>query len=496
MEAAEGWDLSVLLEGLLERSPTLNWVKDDQHRLIYMNPAFGVAFGIEVDEWMHKSGWDLFPEDMAKAMAENDSRVQETLTAEQVTEIVVSDGRPVHYLSWKVPLPQEDGRVFLGGISIEITEQVEAERSLTKAIAAQQEESAFRDLLLGLLSHDVRGPLSTLTSLIDSAANPGEGLTDDDVIELLPDLRLRAHNTLELVDEVLGWARLGRQASHVPSLPVSLRSVAASISDLLATMAEAKEIEIDLSGLEGAWALTQPDLLRTAIRNILENAIKYSPEGGTVRASQVVVDDEVHVHIDDEGDGISDGAIAALARGDVQASRLGTHGELGGGVGLALCRDLLHRVGGELTAERRAGGGTRFTLSLPHKGDPTDLRRVVYVSRARTAFDAGSLALLVRRSRARNDSVGIGGVLLYSGDRFLQVLDGPNEAVAAVFDRISKDPRHEDVTTLWDERIEHAGYTGWTMHFTPIKDELIKAVSSGDFQALDGVLEGARPATQ
>ena len=138
MEATGNGDLSPLLEGLLEHSPTLNWMKDDQHRMIYMNPAFEAAFSIDRAEWMHKSGWDLFPEHMAKAMAENDSRVQRTLVAEQVTETVLSSGRPVHYLSWKVPLPQPDGRVFLGGISIEIADQVEAERALTEAVGAQQ----------------------------------------------------------------------------------------------------------------------------------------------------------------------------------------------------------------------------------------------------------------------------------------------------------------------------------------------------------------------
>jgi hypothetical protein len=90
-------------------------------------------------------------------------------------------------------------------------------------------------------------------------------------------------------------------------------------------------------------------------------------------------------------------------------------------------------------------------------------RRIVYISTATERTDDDTQIDILRQSRANNGLNGISGILLSDGRRFLQVLEGTPEAIAHVFARISADPRHGDVKSLYDERDSRRIFSGWTM---------------------------------
>lgn len=173
-----------LLGQLLELAPALVWLKDEAHRFLYMNNAFGAAFGINPDDWLGKSGWDLFPHEQASAMAENDSRVQETLAVKQVIEHVTHEGRDARDLSFKYPLPQPGGEVFLGGGTIDITDRVRAERALAASLAATEQASALRDVIIGVIAHDVKAPLRRLRLLLEGLDRKQPNFTPDLLMQM------------------------------------------------------------------------------------------------------------------------------------------------------------------------------------------------------------------------------------------------------------------------------------------------------------------------
>ena len=93
------------------------------------------------------------------------------------------------------------------------------------------------------------------------------------------------------------------------------------------------------------------------------------------------------------------------------------------------------------------------------------MQRILYISTARDGFDEAALDGILRSSRRNNAAVGVTGLLVVGGRRFLQVLEGPEEAVASVFERISRDPRHFAVVRLSNKTIETRAFGEWAMGY-------------------------------
>ena len=91
------------------------------------------------------------------------------------------------------------------------------------------------------------------------------------------------------------------------------------------------------------------------------------------------------------------------------------------------------------------------------------LVRLMYASRTSEAFKADGLSAILKKSTTYNPSVGVTGVLCFSGEVFLQVLEGGRSQVSALYNRIAGDPRHRDVVMLSYEEIDERSFAGWAM---------------------------------
>ena len=97
------------------------------------------------------------------------------------------------------------------------------------------------------------------------------------------------------------------------------------------------------------------------------------------------------------------------------------------------------------------------------------MQRILYISTARSDFDPAALDGILRASRRNNAAAGVTGLLLFGGRRFLQALEGPEPAVAGVFDRIARDPRHFAVVKLSRKTIETRMFGEWAMGYRPVR---------------------------
>ena len=234
-----------------------------------------------------------------------------------------------------------------------------SETALRQAIRTQQG-------LLRIIGHDLRGPVAVfqqVTPLLREAMGTG---APAEAVELVQELDASAQHVGALVDNLLDWARL--QGGLVSSHPVRLRAATAvrGVTQLYAPVAQHKSITIGVEDAAEAWVWADLNLLATVLRNLLANAIKFTPAGGTVAVTARATATGVRFGVRDSGRGMPAAALALAMAADNAASQPGTAGEPGTGLGLPLCRQFVALLGGELRgAPNGPGPGMQFWFELP-----------------------------------------------------------------------------------------------------------------------------------
>jgi PAS domain S-box-containing protein len=128
-------------QAFMGHSPTLCFIKDEQGRIVFINPAMADAFGVKIDEMVGRNDFDWLPLEAARAVIDYDHRVLvSNVAAQQIETITTGDGKTHEWLMIKFPIPSAGGRKLLGGIGIDVQEQRRTERAL------KQREATFRDL--------------------------------------------------------------------------------------------------------------------------------------------------------------------------------------------------------------------------------------------------------------------------------------------------------------------------------------------------------------
>lgn len=238
-----------------------------------------------------------------------------------------------------------------------------------QAIEQQKEElgrlNRTKDTLFSIISHDLRSPLSSLYSLF-SLMNMGT----------LPPERLTAHSqrltrtldvTLRLLDNLLNWSAAQMQGDKVRPEKVRLQPIIEEAVSLLAGDAERKGIAVSSDIPTLSTVRADLDMLRLVVRNLLGNAIKFTPANGQVRISARQLEGQGlwEVAVEDNGVGITADDLPKIFGENGHHSTLGTALEKGAGLGLRLCKEFVERNGGSISGESQLGSGTTLRFTLP-----------------------------------------------------------------------------------------------------------------------------------
>lgn len=237
---------------------------------------------------------------------------------------------------------------------------------LQETAARLAASNADKDQLVTIIAHDVRTPLVSLLTVARSlhAAPPA------DAPVLAQGIAQRTGALLALINNLLDWARLHTgQFRHDPA-PFALAGIADSVVNGLAPLATEKNLRLENAIPDDLLASADLHAVQCVLRNLVGNALKFTPAGGSVRLEAApeatpTEANSIALRVRDTGPGMSADLLAALANSAVVPSSPGTAGERGAGIGLALCRELIAREGGSLTFACPPAGGTVATVRLP-----------------------------------------------------------------------------------------------------------------------------------
>jgi signal transduction histidine kinase len=246
----------------------------------------------------------------------------------------------------------------------------ELERSKARLEASQADlvrANLSKDKFFSILAHDLRNPISGLITVSELLASRFDDLGPAKARELCRMLNEGAKQSEELLECILQWARAqtGRLEVH-PSL-IHLAELCEGIVGLESPAAEGKGIRIAAMVDPDATAYADENMVATVLRNLLSNAVKFTPRGGKVVLSTQAEEAWQLLSVSDNGVGMSTEDQQKLFRIDVSFSCPGTESERGHGMGLILCKELVHLNRGEIIVHSERARGSTFAVKLPRE---------------------------------------------------------------------------------------------------------------------------------
>ncbi|HUQ77592.1 MAG TPA: PAS domain S-box protein [Patescibacteria group bacterium] len=232
---------------------------------------------------------------------------------------------------------------------------------LLRDVSDQRQRQAVRDTFIGVLSHELRTPVTTIYAGAKVLARPGD-LAETTRREIFDDIVVESERLHRLVEDVVAMQRFGDEGGDVGAEPVLLQRLLPAVVDSERTRWPGVTFEIAVEpGLPTVTA--DPTYVEQVIRNLLSNAAKYSGLGSTVLASVAGAGSEVLVRIGDDGPGFPEGETDRLF--ELFFRSAGTaRAAAGAGIGLFVCARLIRAMGGRIWAENRPGGGAEFGFAL------------------------------------------------------------------------------------------------------------------------------------
>jgi two-component system sensor histidine kinase KdpD len=351
--------LYALVQAMMLGGNTRRTIREFVQRVVQVFGCDGAAFYYGPDEEYFRSGPESNP------VSDHD-----LLAASEVDELSVDDsrmratapvrlgGHPLGSMALLGPLPSDQTlRAIVNLVAITI-EKARAIEEASHAEAARQSE-VLKSALLDSLAHDIKTPLTSIkaavTSLLGTAAEPDR--------ELLTIINEEADRLNQLAAEVIAMARVEAGKLHLEKRPVSaIELIDAALNDL-AAFRRGRPINVpaatDLPRVD-----CDPELIQHVVKQLVENALKYSPETAPITVSVVRKGEKIVIGVADRGSGIDEDERAHIFDKFFRGRRYRFETK-GTGMGLAIAKGIVEAHGEKIWVESEPGQGSAFYLSLP-----------------------------------------------------------------------------------------------------------------------------------
>jgi len=251
----------------------------------------------------------------------------------------------------------------LGSIWLFVLAQGQAE-GRAAAEAANQAKSTF----LATMSHELRTPLNAIGGYVDLIEAGIGGPVTPQQRSWLERVKYAQFHLLGLINDVLEFAKLEARHIQFRTEAVPVEAAVADAEALIAPDMAAGELTYENETGPPVHARADGEKVRQILINLLSNAAKFTPRGGTIRTAWSVVDGTVRIHVADTGPGIPADRLEEVFEPFVQGDPALTRTRHGTGLGLSISRELARGMGGDLTVESVVGEGSTFVLALPQEG--------------------------------------------------------------------------------------------------------------------------------
>ena len=286
-------------------------------------------------------------------------------------QVVRCEGKPIGSLcvmyDHDFQLSDEDLRII--GIIGSAIGNEDNRKFRNEALCASESKlkdlNATKDKFFSIIAHDLKGPFNGIMGLSEILKDDARNLELSEIMDYAEMIYSSALQTHRLLDQLLSWARIQDGKMSFNPAPNLLHSVVGEVILLFLDIADHKEITIVNLVPVQMIVVADSAMLKTILRNLISNALKFTNSNGEVRIKAKTGDSGVEIEVEDNGGGIKEVDIHNLFRVDLSFSRSGTKNEKGTGLGLILCKEFVEKHGGKISAESKHGEGSQFKFTLP-----------------------------------------------------------------------------------------------------------------------------------
>ncbi len=249
----------------------------------------------------------------------------------------------------------------------DITENKEFEKRIEQSEAELKELNGTKAKLFSIIAHDLRSPFNSILGFTELLIENLNNLGVEESEKYLDIINSSAKNTLILLDNLLNWAK--SQTGQVIFKPekVVLSSIIQEIFELLNSSAKNKNILLNCFQLEEIIVFADQNMIKTILRNLISNAIKFTNSNGKIDVTALQNDNFIEIAVSDNGVGMNEEIRNKLFSLETNETTIGTANEKGSGLGLILCKEFVEKHGGKIWVESELGKGSVFKFKLPLK---------------------------------------------------------------------------------------------------------------------------------
>ncbi len=244
-------------------------------------------------------------------------------------------------------------------------ELIESKKMLIDKNSELEHSNKIKTKFLALISHDIRGSMATLTGFIEFVLENQNDFNMDEIVDCLSHLGKETNNAFNTLESLLEWAKNDLVKFEAQKERTDLCEMINNVLGFLSNSIQKKNIDIQKNYAVGRFILNlDPNMIESAFRNILSNAIKFTNAGNRINISLSKTNGKTFIEVEDFGIGMTKLEADQLVSGKQTTTKSGTHGEKGAGIGLVLAKEFIDKNGGEIFVESRLSKGTKITIQL------------------------------------------------------------------------------------------------------------------------------------
>jgi len=353
---------------LVENCQDIIFTLDIKTNFTYISPIWSSIMGYSAEQVIGKS-FDSFvkPEDIERChFFLQKVRDEKRNIYGFEFQVIQKDG----YFYWHnmgvMPILNEHGDVeSYYGAARDITLQKQAEKDIKSKNDELKKANAVKDKFFSIIAHDLRSPFGSLLGLSKMMTEDLSDFSMEQIQHIAENIYETSDNLYRLLENLLQWSRIQQDLISINLDRVILHHLVKESLILFKEQIKNKNFEIEMDIPSSMLVYADANILQTILRNLISNAVKFTPKGGKISISaKKAKDNFIEIFVEDTGIGMNPVLLGNIFRPDISTGRKGTENEPSTGLGLLLCKEFIEKLGGEINVESECDKGSVFHFTV------------------------------------------------------------------------------------------------------------------------------------